>query len=123
LDPARNDKSHRRQKQGKNSKRKLQFGNVFTTKDALQVAAVLHGGELDPATGKSSLRAAFSILKEGKPVAKGADQVFETASAVASVGPVPLFGYAPGRYLVRLDATDGRTRKSETREIAFEVRE
>jgi len=99
------------------------FGNVFTTKEALQVAATLTGAMLDPATGKAALVAAFRILRDGKPVAKGADQAFDTASAVASVGPVPLSGFAPGRYVVQLDGTDGRTGKSERREVAFEVRE
>jgi GWxTD domain-containing protein len=99
------------------------FGNVFTTKDALQVVALVYGGALDPATGKASLRARFSILKAGEAVAKGADQVFETPSVAPSVGPIPLAGFAPGQYIVRLQVTDAHGSKTETREVGFEVRE
>jgi len=51
----------------------------------------------------------FSILKDGKPVARGAEDVFATPDAVASVGPIPLAGYAAGAYVVTLDVTDGVT--------------
>jgi GWxTD domain-containing protein len=99
------------------------FGNVFKTKEALQVVGVVHGASLDPATGKATVRVSFSILKDGKPVAKGAEESYDTASAVASVGPIPLAAYGAGRYVVRLTATDASAQKTETRETAFEVRE
>jgi GWxTD domain-containing protein len=99
------------------------FDNAFTARDSLHVVAVLHGASPDPATGKTSLRATFTILKDGKPVAKGAEEAFDTPSAVASVGPVPLSAYGPGRYVVRLTAADARAQKTETRESTFEVRE
>jgi hypothetical protein len=99
------------------------FGNAFTTKDGLQVVGVVHGATVDPASGKASLRATFSILKDGNPVAKGAEEAYDTATAVASVGPIPLSAYGAGRFVVRLTATDARAQKTETRETAFEVRE
>jgi GWxTD domain-containing protein len=99
------------------------FGNVFHAKDALQVVAVVHGAAVDPASGKASLRAAFSILKDGKSVARGAEEDYDTPTAVASVGPIPLSTYGAGRYVVRLVATDARAQKTEARETAFEVRE
>jgi GWxTD domain-containing protein len=99
------------------------FGNVFKTKDALQVVGVVHGASLDPGTGKASVRTTFTILKDGKPVAKGAEESYDTASAVASVGPIPLSAYGAGRYVVRLTATDAHAQKTETRETPFEVRE
>jgi GWxTD domain-containing protein len=99
------------------------FGNVFSAKESLQVTAVLHGGSIDPATGKASLRAVFKILKDGKPVAKSTYQEFDTASAVASIGPVPLSGFGAGRYVVQLLATDARIGKTEGREAEFEVKE
>jgi GWxTD domain-containing protein len=99
------------------------FGNVFKAKEALQVVGVVHGASLDPATGKASVRATFTILKEARTVARGAEESYDTASAVASVGPIPLSTYGAGRYLVRLTATDARAQKTETRETAFEVRE
>jgi GWxTD domain-containing protein len=98
-------------------------GNVFARSDALMVVATLYGAKLDPATGKAALRARFSVLKGGRPVARGAEDVFATADAVASVGPIPLGGYAVGAYLLRLDVTDGVTGETLRQEAAFEVHE
>jgi hypothetical protein len=98
------------------------FGNVFTPKDALMVVATLHGAKLDAATGQAALRSRYSILKEGKPVARGDEDAFAKAEAVTSVGPIPLAGYAPGTYVVRLDATDGVTQQTLRQETTFELR-
>jgi hypothetical protein len=98
------------------------FGNVFAASDALMIVATLHGAKVDPATGKAALRSRFSILKDGKPVARGAEDAFATPDAVASVGPIPLAGYAPGAYLVRLDVTDAVAGQTLSRETTFEIR-
>jgi GWxTD domain-containing protein len=98
------------------------FGNVFATSDALMVVATVYGGKPDAASGKAELRSRFSILKDGKPVARGAEDVFQTPDAVASVGPIPLASYAPGRYLVRLDVTDAVAGQSLRQEVPLEVR-
>jgi hypothetical protein len=86
------------------------------------VVATLHGAKLDPASGQASLRSRYSILKDGKPVARGAEDAFTTPDAVAAVGPIPLSGYAPGAYLVRLDVTDGVAKQTLRQEAAFEIR-
>ena len=99
------------------------FGNVFTVADALQVVCVLYGGQTDPSTGKAALHARFSFLKDGKPVARGQDQAFDTPMAVASVGPVPLSGFAAGRYVVRVDAQDQVAGQAQTQEVTFEIKE
>jgi GWxTD domain-containing protein len=99
------------------------FGDGFRATDALQVVAVVSGGQTDPATGKASLHARFSILKDGKAVARGEEQAFDTATAVASIGPVPLKGFAAGRYAVRLEAKDAVSGKSTTDERPFELKE
>jgi GWxTD domain-containing protein len=98
------------------------LGNVFTPKDALVVVATLHGATRDAATGQAALRSRYSILKEGKPVARGAEDAFATPEAVASVGPIPLTGYAPGAYVVRLDVTDGVSKQTLRQETTFEIR-
>lgn len=98
------------------------FGNVFARADRLNVIAMLYGGKVDAAAGHAALRAAFTILKDGKPVAKGQEEVFETPMAVASVGPIPLADYAPGTYQVRLEVKDSAAGSQETREAAFEVK-
>jgi GWxTD domain-containing protein len=98
------------------------FGNVFASSDALMVVATVYGGKPDATSGKAELRSRFSILKDGRPVARGAEDVFQTPDAVASVGPIPLAGYAPGRYLVRLDVTDAVAGQSVRQEIPLEIR-
>ncbi len=97
-------------------------GNVFSTRDSLNVIAMLYGGKLDAAVGHATVQSTFTLLKDGNPVAKGDPETFEQPSAVASVGPVPLAGYAPGVYQVRLEAKDVQAGLQETREATFEVR-
>jgi hypothetical protein len=87
------------------------------------VVATLYGAKVDAATGQASLRSHFTILKDGKPVARGAQDVFSTPDAVASVGPIPLADYAPGTYVVRLDATDTVAKQTLRQEAAFEIRQ
>jgi GWxTD domain-containing protein len=98
------------------------FGNVFAPKDALMVVATLHGAKLDAASGQAGLETRFSVLKDGKPVARGAEDVFTKADAVASVGPIPLATYAAGAYVVRLDVTDSVAKQTLRQEAAFEIR-
>ena len=98
------------------------YGNAFTAKDALLVVATLYGAKLDPATGQAALKARYTILKDGRPVARGAEDVFTTADAVASVGPIPLTGYATGAYVVRLDATDTVSKQTLRLEAPLEIR-
>jgi hypothetical protein len=98
------------------------LGNVFTTKDALMVVAALYGAKLDAATGEAVLRALYSILKDGKPVARGAPETFRTSDAVASVGPIALSDFAPGPYVVRLEVTDAVSSQTLRHEAAFEIR-
>jgi GWxTD domain-containing protein len=98
------------------------YGNVFTSKDALMVVATVYGGKVDTAGGRAALRSRYSILRDGKPVARGAEDAFTTADAVASVGPIALAGYAPGRYVVRLDVSDGVAQQTLRQEAEFEIR-
>jgi len=98
------------------------FGNVFAPSDSLMVVATLYGAKADPATGQARLRSRFSILKDGKPVARGAEDAFTTPDAVASVGPIPLADYAPGSHVVRLDVTDAVTKQTLRQEAALEIR-
>jgi len=101
--------------------RRPRFGNLFAPSDALIVTATLVGAKLD-ASGRADLRARFSILKDGKPVARGGEDVFPTAEAVTSVGPIPLAAYAPGAYVVRLDVTDTVAGQTLRQELTLEIR-
>jgi len=97
------------------------YGNSFSSKDALLVVAAVYGARTDPATGQAALKTRFSILKDGKPVARGGEDSFATTDAVASVGPIPLAGYTPGSYVVRLDATDAVSKETLRREAPLEI--
>jgi len=79
--------------------------------------------KVDPATGQAALRSRFTILKEGKGVARGAEDAFATQDAVASVGPIPLADYAAGAYVVRLDVTDKVRNQTLRLEVPFEIRQ
>jgi hypothetical protein len=98
------------------------FGNVFSASDSILVVATVHGAQVDGATGQASLRSRYSILKGARPQARGAEEAFSTAQAVASVGPIPLTGYEPGTYTVRLDVTDAVSGKTLRQELPFEIR-
>jgi GWxTD domain-containing protein len=98
------------------------LGNVFTPADSLMVVATLYGAKVDAATGQAGLRSRYSILRNGRPVARGAEDAFTTADAVASVGPIPLAEYEPGAYTVRLDVTDGVASQTLRQEVPFEIR-
>src|SRR5262249_25709345 len=102
---------------------KPRFGNVFAKAEALQAVCVLFGGQPDPATGKPSVRARYSFLKDDKPVAKGQEETYDTPMAAAALGPVPLSSFAPGHYVVRLEVTDAVAQKTETRDAPFEIHE
>jgi hypothetical protein len=56
-------------------------------------------------------------------VARGAEEVFDTSTAVASIGPVPLTGYAAGRYVVKLEVTDKVAGTAVVEERPFEIKE
>jgi GWxTD domain-containing protein len=99
------------------------FGNAFAPTDALMVVVTLHGARPDPATSQAGLRSRFTILKDGRPVARGAEDTFTTPDAVASVGPIPLATYAPGAYVVRLDVTDSVAGQTLHQEVPFEIRQ
>jgi GWxTD domain-containing protein len=98
------------------------FGNVFAATDAVRVVATLHGAAVDALTGQARLRARFTVLKDGRPVARGPEDAFTTSDAVVSVGPIPLSTYEPGAYVVRLDVTDEVRGKTLRPEASFEVR-
>ena len=99
------------------------FGNVFTSRDSLQAVAVAYGAQADPATGKASVLTRYRLLKDGRPVARDSEQRLDTPQGVVSIGPVPLAGFAPGRYVLRLEVTDERAHKEDAQEAGLEIRE
>ena len=82
---------------------------------------LVHNATLEPGTARASLKASFSVLQDGKVVAKGKDQVFDTAGSAPSVGPIRLAAFAPGRYLAQVEVTDAVSKTTVVRETPFEV--
>jgi hypothetical protein len=97
------------------------FGNAFAVRDSFEAVATIYGAETDHATGKSSVLARFRVLKDGRPVSRDSEQRIETSPGVASIGPVPLAGFSPGRYVLRLEVVDERSHRKDAREAVLEI--
>jgi GWxTD domain-containing protein len=98
------------------------FDNVFAKSGSMSVIGAVYNAAKDPATGKASMSWGFTVLKDGKPVAKTEDQVVEAETASPSIGPVPLANFAPGKYVVQLRVHDNVTKKDYTKDATFEVK-
>lgn len=92
------------------------YGNVFTPAEAITIIGQIYSAKKDEA-GASKVTSTYTILKDGKPIAKAPEQ----EGVMAAVGPVPLEKYAPGKYTVRLKARDAVANKELTQEATFEV--
>lgn len=98
------------------------FGGVARQADQVEFFYQVYDLTLDPATGKADATAVVSILKDGKkPVAKAPANEIHSAFAGSSVGPVPLAGFEPGKYVVQLKVTDKVGKKDLVQETALEV--
>jgi hypothetical protein len=97
------------------------FGNAFAVRESFGAVATIYGAEADPATGKASVLARFRVLKDGRPFSRDSEQRIDTSPGVASIGPVPLAGFPPGRYVLRLEVVDQRSKKEDAREAVLEI--
>jgi GWxTD domain-containing protein len=98
------------------------YGNVFSTQDSITLLTFIYNPKVDEATTKPSMTASFSILKDGKPVAKAEDQSYDTQGAGPSVGPVPLAKFTPGKYVAQVKVKDNVAKKDLSEEVTFEVK-
>lgn len=98
------------------------YGNVFPQSGTITLLSVIYDPPKDPATGKPSVTASFTIEKDGKAVARAEDQTYDSDSPTPSVGPVPLEKYGPGTYVAKLKVRDNVSKKDYTRESKFEVK-
>jgi GWxTD domain-containing protein len=98
------------------------FGGVAHKADQVEFFYQVYDLRLNPATGKADAIAVVSILKNGKtPVAKAPANQIDTEFAGSSVGPLPLAGYEPGKYVVQLKVTDKLAKKELVQEAPLEV--
>jgi len=96
------------------------YGNVFKKSESVTLLAAIYGAARDEA-GKISVVGGFQILKDGKTLAKAPDQTYDVEPATPSAGPVPLSGYAPGKYVAQLRLRDNVAKKDYVKETEFEV--
>jgi len=96
------------------------YGNVFKKTESVTLLCAIFGAQKDEA-GKVSVAGGFEILKDGKTVAKAPDQTYDTEPATPSAGPVPLGGYAPGKYVAQIKLRDNVAKKDYTRQMEFEI--
>ena len=96
------------------------YGNVFKKSESVTLLAAIYGAQKDEA-GKISVTGGFQILKDGKTLAKAPDQTYEIEPATPSAGPVPLGGYAPGKYIAQLRLRDNVAKKDHVKETEFEI--
>jgi GWxTD domain-containing protein len=98
------------------------FGNSFRKTDEIQIVYQTYDLTASPVTGKADGVATVSILKNGKETIAKADNPVESAAVGGSViGPVPLSGYEPGKYVVQLKLRDAISKKEVLQETPFEV--
>ncbi len=96
------------------------YGNVFKKTETVTLLAAIYGAAKDEA-GKISVSGGFQVLKDGKPIAKAPDQTYDSEPATPSAGPVPLGGYAPGKYMAQLRLRDNVAKKDYVKETEFEI--
>jgi GWxTD domain-containing protein len=99
-----------------------QYANVFTATDSVVLLGFIYGGKVDEATGKPSLTASFSILRDGAPVARAPEQAYDATPTGPSVGPVALATYKPGKYVALMTVKDNVSKKDYKVETGFEVK-
>jgi GWxTD domain-containing protein len=98
------------------------FGGISRKADQVELFYQVYDLRLDPATGKADAVAWLRILKDGKtPVAQAPPNPIETEFAGSSVGPIPLAGYEPGKYVVQLKVSDKVAKKELVQEAPLEI--
>jgi hypothetical protein len=98
------------------------FGGLARQSDQVEFVYQVYDLRTDPATGKANAAAVVTILRDGKtPVAKAPPTMIESERGGASVGPIPLANYAPGKYVVQLKVTDNVSKREIVQEAQLEI--
>jgi GWxTD domain-containing protein len=99
------------------------FGGVASASEQVEFVYQVYDLRTDPTTGKADASAVVSILKDGKtPVAKAPPKAIESERDGASVGPIPLANFGPGKYVVQLKVTDKLGKHEVVQEAPLEVK-
>jgi GWxTD domain-containing protein len=96
------------------------FGTILHKADQLSIFFQVYDLAVD-ATGKGDSVATIVILKDGKTPVARTQNAMSTAIGGSVIGPVPLAGYDPGRYVVQLKVNDKMGSKEIVQEAPFEI--
>ena len=98
------------------------FGGKVHATEQVEFVYQVYDIRTDPATGKADASAVVSILRDGKtPVAKAPPKAIEGDRDGASVGPIPLANFGPGKYVVQLKVTDRLSKQEVVQEAPLEI--
>jgi len=98
------------------------FGGTVHVSEQVEFVYQVYDLKTDPTTGKADASAVVSILKDGKTaVAKAPPKAIESERDGASVGPIPLANFGPGKYVVQLKVTDKLGKREVVQEAPLEV--
>jgi GWxTD domain-containing protein len=98
------------------------FGGVTHKAENIEIIYWVYNLRVDPVTGKADASAVVSILKDGKtPSAKAPAMQIDTETGGSSVGPVPLSGFEPGKYVIQLKVADKIAKKDLVQEAPLEI--
>jgi GWxTD domain-containing protein len=98
------------------------FGGVAKQSEQVEFFYQVYDLKLDAVSGRADASAVVTILKDGKtPVAKAPPNPIETEFSGSTVGPIPLSGFGPGKYVVQLKITDKLAKRDIVQEAPLEV--
>jgi len=98
------------------------FGGVARQSEQVEFVYQVYDLKTDPVTGKADASAVVSILKDGStPVAKAPPTPIVEERGGASVGPIPLANFGPGKYVVQLKVTDKLGKREVVQETPLEI--
>ncbi|MGE5126973.1 MAG: GWxTD domain-containing protein [Betaproteobacteria bacterium] len=95
------------------------FGTTFHKADSISIFFQVYDLRTD-LNGKADGLAKISILKGTAPVASASNPI-TTSVGGSAIGPVPLAGYEPGKYVVQLKVADRIAKKDLVQETPIEI--
>jgi hypothetical protein len=98
------------------------WASALHKSDAVMFFFQLYDLQLDAATGKANGSVRLKLAKEGGALLHSSSETpIQTAVFSTGVGPIPLAGFLPGKYVVLVEATDKIAQKTTTAQASFEI--
>ena len=81
----------------------------------------LYDLQVDAATGQANGSVRLKLLREGALLNSSKETPVQTSVFSTGIGPIPLAGFQPGKYVVQIEASDKIAQKTITTEASFEI--